>query len=92
MSDVHPTSTIAFQPEAFESAANVWRRLDKHVVEVTPTEGEPFDAVVGDVVIREANGQYAVVLAPADDAGLAIEDAATRVLDIYDEIERVEVY
>jgi len=85
-------ATIAFQPEAYDSAATTLRQLQGFTVTVQPrvvSSFEPFDAELHDVIVGD-DGQYKVVLRPWDDS----TDAPGRrvvMLDIYDDIARLEV-
>lgn len=91
---------LAFQPEAFDSAAAFFHRICRetatshagqgYTVDVIPTEGEPFTAEA--ILIRVGtDGQWKLVLWEWDEDAGAGDPERERVLDIYDELDRVEV-
>lgn len=82
-------ATIAFQPEAHDSAADRFRGLRGLTVTVVPTEGEQFDAQVHGLRLDD-DGQYRLDVRPWDEErGEPTNEVRT--LDIYDELERIEV-
>lgn len=90
--------TIAFQSEAFDSAANVLRSIEGYTVTVITRESndplvedEQFDARLIGLTIGD-DGQYKAWFGPWDEERGAVDpDASAVVLDIYDDIERIEV-
>lgn len=90
----HVSGAITFHGDAHDAAANAWRAIETYCVRVLPvdTERAPFDAIVNGVEVDETTGQYVAILAPADADGFAAEGAEPIRLDIYEGIQRVEVY
>lgn len=84
-------ATIAFQPEAYDSAADAFRQIQGYTVDVVPTKGERFTAELLDVIVNDHDGQYRVVLARWDEQAGRGNRNDTVTLDIYDELERMEV-
>jgi hypothetical protein len=84
--------TLAFQPEAYDSAAQALQRCKGYTVDVIPTEGEQFTATLDDLIVHDETGQWcARLLVWTNDNTEPSPDAEVRVLDIYDEIDRLEV-
>lgn len=89
------TASIAFVGEAYDTAADFYRRLEGYTVRVEKNDGARFDATVLDVRIvdDEGDGFWHVELRewlPEDDhSGTA--SGPTHLLDIYDDIDRVVV-
>lgn len=85
-------ATIAFQPEAGDTAAEFFALCTQkgYIVDAVPVHGEAFSAVPRGLNVGE-DGQWKLLLHEWDDeAGAANPDRA-RVLDIYDELERIEI-
>lgn len=87
MSDL---ATISFQPEAHDSAATAFHAIKGYTVTVVPVKGEPWDAELVDVVVG-TDGQHKAILAPWDEAAGKSDRLKNRWLDLYDDIERLEV-
>lgn len=83
--------TVSFQGEAHDSAANALHAIEGYTVEVFPYEGEAFTAEVLGLIIDPGSGQYRVQLAPWDREAGRGDRNRVRALDIYQDIERVEV-
>jgi hypothetical protein len=89
-------ATIAYQAEAHDTAADaLWFLADRQFnVRVIPApgtlNGHPFEATVYDVVIGD-DGQYKLQVDRRDDGRPGPTEPDIYELDIYDEIERVEV-
>lgn len=84
--------TIAFQPESSDTAAHHYRQLAsaEMVVTVVAADGPRVDAELLDVIVGE-DGQHKARFARwSDELGGGDRDQVV-VLDIYDEIERIEV-
>lgn len=92
MADTSDLCIVAFQPDAYGSAAQFLQRLKRLTFDVFPTEGEKFTATLEDLEIHPDTGQWLAVLKvwAGNDAEPG-PDAEVRRLDIYDEIERMEV-
>jgi hypothetical protein len=105
-------ATLAFQPEAFDSAAAFVNLLTPHrrpraevgallapvangdrgyTVTVVPVDGDAFDAEVVDIECDDSDGQYKIVLAEWDEDAGCGDRRRLRRLDIYDDLERIEV-
>lgn len=100
-----PLAVLAFQPEALDSAAQFFRCLSAngprvggwvdrsgqgYTVDVLTKNGRRFTAEVIQVLTGE-DGQYKLALAEWDeDAGCGDRHKLVT-LDIYDELERIEV-
>jgi hypothetical protein len=84
---------VAFKGAAYDSAADVYRRIEGWCVDVVPVNGDPFTAEVGPLAADHATGQYRATFYPWSDELGRGEREGDRVLelDIYDDIERVEV-
>jgi hypothetical protein len=83
---------LAFRGEAHDTAANYLRWIceKQFTVEVVPTEGEPFTATALGIETDEASGEYVIRL------GVWVGDegprGGSRKMNIYSEIDRLEVY
>lgn len=91
-----PGATISFHGEAYDTAADHFRQAAGWIVLVVPAkpgeaaETTPFDARVGELIVGD-DGQWKATLHPTDDLGEDLPVDAL-VLDIYDDIDRIEVY
>ena len=84
--------TIAFQSEAYDAAAVAINEMRGWCVRAVPTEGEPFDAELLGTLVNERTGCYEVELAVWDEAAGRGDYSNVRRLDIYEQIERIEVH
>lgn len=84
---------IAFQAEAHDTAARHYQQLANAqlIVRVLPVHGPAFDAELFDVASGE-DGQYKARFARWSDQLDGGDHGDIVVLDIYDEVERIEVF
>lgn len=95
---VSPLAVLAFQPEAYDYAAECFRRVGPQgnrgiglCVEVVPVQGEPFTAAMGAVEADDEDGQYKLTVYEWDEERGDGDPNKPRVFDIYDELDRIEV-
>lgn len=86
-----PLCTIAFHAEAHDTAADSLRQIAGLTVTVVPKDADPFDAELLGVWIHETSGCYVAVFAKWDAAAGRGDRSQTVTLDIYTELDRIEV-
>lgn len=88
---------VGFRAEAYDNAAATLQRFAAHnhedgaTVHVVPLDDEPFDAELCDLVVDEGDGKWKVHVAPWDGEEGRGDRTKMRTLDIYDELDRLEV-
>src|SRR5206468_3947903 len=85
-SDRMTRCTIAFQPEAYDSAATVLRSIQGYTVTVLPREDVKFDPKLHTITVGE-DGQYKAVFWRWNEETDQADRSKIVELDIYDEIE-----
>ena len=68
-------ASISFTDEASESFANFLQHIEDYCVQVTPSEGEPFDAFVVGSAAEELDDFFAVKVWRCGRDGLRSADA-----------------
>jgi len=88
------TADISFSDEATEPAEQFFVMLigyDMIVIPEVTTEIPPFTAELVSIGVGEGDGQLKGVWRPVDQVGKPIDSADPIMLDLYDELDRVEV-
>lgn len=89
--------TIAFRPEAYDTAATTLQHFTAHgrnhgfTVHVVPVDGDPFDAELVDLVVDQDAGQWRAEVASWNEQQGCGDRSKMRTFDIYDDLDRLEV-
>lgn len=84
-------ATVSFQPDAYDSAEAALRQVEDYTVKVVPVEGEAFDARLTGLV-HDEHGETVACFAPwSETLGDVDPEASIVQLNIWHQLERIEV-
>lgn len=84
-------AVLAFSPEAFDTAADHFRKIEGYSVDVMIKDGREFDAEVVGIRTNESSGQYELGLAPWDQEKGEGDRSRVEWRDLYDDLASVTV-